>query len=155
MRTPTDVLRYYLVLLGLVTSPDDSLAWPCYVSSMPDTPDDCVCLYDTAGVLQGRDMPTGTVAESYGVQIKLRAVDYPTGYNKLLTTCQGLDNVVTAGFNQNLLVAQPWIDSGIVYGFINASRKSGVMAMGGEVTGSRLRGLWSANYTFLYSAEPH
>ena len=47
-----------------------------FIASMPDSPHDCICIYDTGGGEQGQYN-----FERPNVQIRIRNLDYITGYN--------------------------------------------------------------------------
>ena len=49
---------------------------------MPTTPDDAVAVTSTAGIAQGRDMPTGYFTEEYGAVIRIRSDGPVDGYVK-------------------------------------------------------------------------
>jgi hypothetical protein len=77
-----DLTRWYLVLDGVGTDPDDGDDWPVHVGREADSPDDCLTCYDTTGTDDGRSMPTGEAMQHRGVQVRVRATDYRTGYSK-------------------------------------------------------------------------
>jgi hypothetical protein len=83
--SPADIVRQVLIDVGLGTDPDlvPLQAWPVYVGSEPTMPDDCITVYNTAGVVDGRSMPDGEILEHRGWQVRVRALDNPTGYQKM------------------------------------------------------------------------
>lgn len=80
--SPAMVLRKMLQDAGKVTAPTSNLAWPGYYSDEPPKPDNLVVVFDTAGRVQSREMVSGQIVESYGVQLLIRAVDHSTGWAK-------------------------------------------------------------------------
>ncbi len=56
--------------IGLVFGTD------LFIASMPEEPDDCVCLYDTGGIAQGQHG-----FERPSVQVRLRSAEYRIGYD--------------------------------------------------------------------------
>lgn len=80
--SPADVTRELLILYGQLADPEASLVWPGYAHREPDKPDDAVTCYDTQGTPDGRDMNTGRVWTHYGVQVRVRAKDAQTGWQK-------------------------------------------------------------------------
>lgn len=87
-KSPAEIIQAMLVAESgaLFSDPDDNLAWPLYVSSMPDgtgIPDDCGAIFDTRGRLLHRLLTSGKQIQSYGVQIKTRAINYGNGYTRL------------------------------------------------------------------------
>jgi hypothetical protein len=77
MSTPANIIRQLLLDLNLGQA-DTKQAWAVYVGFMPDTPDDAICVYDTAGKLDGRMMRTGQQIEHEGIQVRVRGLLYPT-----------------------------------------------------------------------------
>lgn len=90
--TPAEILREVLIDLGEVTAVDDQASWPCYHQQMPDSPDNCVCIYTTQGTTQGRTFD-GEVQEHYGLQIKVRSSG-TGGYAKLRRILNALDALI-------------------------------------------------------------
>lgn len=87
---PADVARWALVAKGAGSDPDDTDpdtgkpvgAWPIYASGEPPSPDNCLTLTDTAARSDGASMTDGEEYLHWGVQIRVRAGDYPTGFAK-------------------------------------------------------------------------
>ena len=79
------VLRSTLVHFSLATDPSSSPVgvWPCYVSNEPNTPDNCITIYDTAFTDDGRVNIDGELQYHEGLQIRVRSVDYLTGWQKM------------------------------------------------------------------------
>lgn len=92
--SPADVLRYLLVSLGYGTLPESDAAWPIYVYSEPDTPDNCITLYDTTGRTQGRTQIDGETQEHEGIQIRIRSMLRLTGFLKASEVILSLDTEV-------------------------------------------------------------
>lgn len=84
MHSPADVCRWALIRVGVGTDPTASPlgSWPIYASKEPDAPDNVITLYDTAGQDDGRSMVDGELQEHYGIQVRFRAQDEPTGRQK-------------------------------------------------------------------------
>lgn len=80
--SPGDVIAQMLVDLGIGTDSAVLLPWPVFVSSEPDLPDDCVTLYDTTGVIDGRSMIDGRVWTHYGIQVRVRSMNHQAGWAK-------------------------------------------------------------------------
>lgn len=51
---------------------EDEAVWPVFYGYLPDGPDECICVADTTGVLDGREMRAGTIVHP-GVQIRFRS----------------------------------------------------------------------------------
>ena len=83
--SPARVIRKYLldVLEGVrVEGTED---WPIFVSSLDDTeetPDQAICVYDTAGILDGKSMKSGETYTHYGISIRVRSIDFDLGWKK-------------------------------------------------------------------------
>ena len=133
--SPAQIVAQLLVDLGLGTLPSASLTWPVYDVSLPDENDEAMCVHDTQGNIDGRDMNSGTTLEHYGIMIRLRARDHLTGYAKANAVAVALDSQVA-----NDAVT---LDSS-VYNVIALSRKSGPLNNGPEPGSSRV--IFSANY---------
>lgn len=75
--------------------------WPVYISSEPNLPDNALFTKDTAPRVGGFNMPDAERHTLYGVQLKVRAKDYPTGklkFNQLAVALDGFTGeVVTIG----------------------------------------------------------
>jgi len=48
MSSPADIIRQLLLDMGLVAT---SGSWTAFVSFLPESPDNAICVYDTAGKL--------------------------------------------------------------------------------------------------------
>jgi hypothetical protein len=80
--TPSDVVRYLLVQLDVATLPTDGDDWPAYEGQEPDSPDDCITVYTTTGVDDGRSMIDGELWQHYGVQVRVRSSTSVAGWQK-------------------------------------------------------------------------
>lgn len=100
---PDDVIARLLIGAGCATEPSAESAWPVYVSSEPNLPDNCLFTKETAGRLLGFSMPDSEQTEFYGIQVKIRAKDYPTGYPRYNLVKLAIDQckatTVTVGVN--------------------------------------------------------
>lgn len=87
------------VSLGTIPSGGTSApaAWSMYLGSEGEAPDNCMTFYDTDGPDDGRGMISGEVVGPDGVQIRFRAVNYPTGWAKANAV---RDAIMLAGVNQ-------------------------------------------------------
>ena len=91
--SPADIVRYALIDASLGTLPSDSGSWPVYVNREPDSPDSCITVYDTTGVIAAMGMD-GTAHEHHGVQIRIRAARFETGFTKARALAIGLDSTI-------------------------------------------------------------
>lgn len=72
--SPTEITRQ----LMLVADPSEQV----FVGGEPPTPDDVITLFDTEGTSDGRIQINGQLQQHYGLQLRFRATDYPTGWRK-------------------------------------------------------------------------
>lgn len=131
---PSDVIQQLLIDLAQASLVGDAEAWPVYALQMPDTPEDCVCVYDTEGVLDGTVMNDGTECEHYGIQIRVRSEGAVDGYVKATQIKRALDR----GVNRNTVTLD--VDDYTVHA---VKRTSGVLPIGMD-PGSRRRN-WTIN----------
>ncbi len=137
-----DVIRRMLVQLGLVADPDVSPlgSWPGYTADEPSSPDNVVTVYGTTGRDFGRIMIDGERPEHEGFQVRVRAVDHPTGFRKARALAVALDT----------LVYRQQVSGGTlspnVYCVHSISRTSNVIPLGKETPKSR-RKLFTINAT--------
>lgn len=87
--SPAKILAQLLIDLGVASAPSYSPdghyngdPWPVFTSSEPDSPDACLTLKNTEGQDDGRAMIDGDPWYHYGFQLRIRAVDEPTGFAK-------------------------------------------------------------------------
>ena len=80
--SPAQIVRQLLIDLSLGTLPSASGSWPVYATHEPNTPDDCVTVYDTAGTDDGRSMISGELWGHDGFQVRVRGKDHDTGWLK-------------------------------------------------------------------------
>lgn len=57
-------------------------AWPVFSPGEPAVPDNCITVRTTEGRTDARSMITGEVYRQHGFQIRIRAKDEPTGWQK-------------------------------------------------------------------------
>lgn len=96
--SPAQIVQALLVQLGLATDPvlNPGAAWPAFVRSEPNVPDDCITVKDTAGVSDGRSMINGELWEHYGFQIRVRSTSDQVGWNQAEAIREGLAKVYMA-----------------------------------------------------------
>lgn len=133
MKSPAEIIYNLLEDLGHINSSD---TWPAYISFMPDTPHEAVCVYDTAGSPDGRLMTTGVRIEHLGVQVRLRGRDYVTTWQKADAIAKDLDNQL------NVSVA---MESDQTYVVNNVSRQGTIIAAGIDETENKRRHYFTVN----------
>jgi hypothetical protein len=82
MSSPADILAQAMIDASLGIEGETTSGWGVTVGRMQDGGNSAIATYDTVGRHQGREMRGGREVIKPGVQIKVRAVDYPTGYAK-------------------------------------------------------------------------
>ena len=93
---PANIVRQILIdaSVGIFPTGSSSDSWPIYVSMMPDqptVPDNTIAVFDTTGVVKDRSTKTGQYIEQFGIQILIRATDYPTAYSKFKVVLDAID----------------------------------------------------------------
>lgn len=126
INSPAEILKELLL--------SNSDEWDSFISSMPDSPDNCVAIYDTAGTLDGRVMKTGEVDGHYGIQIKVRSLNYEDGWQKLNEMVNNLD---LATVPLEIVVGET------TYIIQNGSRTSPIVPIGND---EKRRSLFTVNY---------
>jgi hypothetical protein len=81
--SPAEVIGQLLIDLGLGSDPVLFQAWPVFNTGEPSAPDDCITVYDIDGSFDARIMDDGVIEEHPGWQIRVRATDHKTGWQKL------------------------------------------------------------------------
>lgn len=86
MSSPARVLADWLVGGGYATRPAAAGAWPLAVGEEPGDPDNCLTLYDTAGIQSPRVMRKPSDGPQqvihHGVQLRIRSSGSQTGWDK-------------------------------------------------------------------------
>jgi len=125
--SPAYILANYLVDAGLTTFGG---TWPVYIGKEPDTPDDCVTIYDTDGRIQGRTHYDGEMQEHYGIQVRVRSAPHRIveGYRKCKSILQNFDTEVL----RTLVVI-----GSSTYKIQAITRQSDVIPLGDESPSSR------------------
>lgn len=91
--SPADIIQQLLIDQILGTKPESAGTWPIFSTYERDNPDNAVTVYDTAGVVHGRHHATGDTQLHYGIQVRVRAKDHSTGFDKAQDIFNELDNV--------------------------------------------------------------
>ena len=91
--SPSRILQQLLIDLGVATAPADGGSWPVYHGQEPDTPDNCVSVFVTAGIKQGRTHIDGEVYEIPGYMIRVRAQNEDEGWTEANAICAGDDGL--------------------------------------------------------------
>jgi hypothetical protein len=141
MSSPADIIRQLLLDLGLVAATGD---WTTYVSFLPESPDNAVCVYDTAGKLDGRVMSTGEQQTHPGIQIRVRGLSYPAVWAKSNAIATGLDSL------GRVLIA---MSSSEAHTLLNVSRTGDIIPVGMEEEGGRRRHHFTINAVVTLQKE--
>lgn len=144
MKSPADILRKLLINLEQA---EETGSWTVFVSFLPDTPeapDEALCIYDTAGKLDGRIMATGEQVEHPGIQIRVRGKSYPDTWEKVNDIVKALDAVrkVPVAFNETE-----------IYTVHNVSRSGAVIPLGMDESGNKRLFHFTANMVLTVSVQ--
>lgn len=80
--SPADITAQVLIDAGQCTDPTDEDTWPVYVSDEPNTPDNCVTVFDTTPTDDGNSMVDGEEMGHFGLQVRVRAETHAVGWDK-------------------------------------------------------------------------
>lgn len=58
--------------------------WPAFWDAEPDSPDDCMTITGTLGMVDGIDQVTGRIDEHHGFQLRVRSSRAQDGYAKVM-----------------------------------------------------------------------
>lgn len=138
MMPPANIIRQLLTNM-------DSGQWTIFVSFLPGEPDEAICIYDTAGRLDGRLMPTGEQVEHPGIQIRVRGRDYKDTWDKMDSIVKALDAV------RRIPVVFSAEEAYIVHG---VSRHGAVIPLGIDEADNHRHYHFTANMTLTLSIQP-
>lgn len=129
LNSPAEILRASLIAgaLGVLISTSPTGAWPIFVGHMPDTPDNVMCVYDTAGIKDGRLMRTGKTIKHFGWQVRVRATEYDDGFVKIAMVADYLDTVLR----------ETVVISSVTYVIQSVTQTSGPFSIGQESEAKR------------------
>jgi len=127
--SPADVVAQLVVDQGWgIEYADDNTDWPVFANGEPDLPDNCVTVYDTTGVDQGRMQVTGERAESDGFQVRVRGKTRKDAFAKVREIAVGFDTDVY-GATVNL--------DGVAYRVHSVKRNGDPLFLGAATPGSK------------------
>jgi len=135
MTLAAEPIHTFLLDLGIAKLTGD---WQAFISFLPDSPNNAIVVYDTAGKVDGRIMKTGERITHPGIQIGIRGANYSALVLKVLEIAEALDNA------KRTLIA---VDSETTYILHNASRTGDIIPVGVEEVGDRRRHLFTINAT--------
>jgi len=136
--SPAAILATYLMQQLIMTSPSASSTWPLYIASLPDganVQDNAGAIYNTTPVKDSRQMSDGFVLKHYGIQIKIRAKDDETGWDK----CNDILSLFDAVHNVDVTKGD------VLHRLQNISQTSGIVSLGTEI-GTKRRLLFTMNF---------
>ena len=91
--SPASIVAYYIInSLAKMSGPSSGSAFPLWKSHMQNKPSNAGAIYDTSGIIEQRQM-NGLVPTHQGIQIRIRTIDYETGYAKIEDIASALDEV--------------------------------------------------------------
>lgn len=112
-----------------------STNWPVFSTNEPDTPDNCITVYDTTGIDEGQVAFNGELQQHYGIQFRIRAREHLVGFAK----ASSIRQVVT----ESVLNRTVTLDD-VHYNIHAITRVSTVIALGNETPNSK-RKLFTVN----------
>jgi len=110
-------------------------AWSIYIGAQPPTPSNCITIYDTQGILDGRLIDDGEVITHFGIQIRVRSKEYEDGWEKITDIC----SILNAGKNETIT------KDSVDYLLNGANQTTPVTPLGVEIESKR-RFLFTVNY---------
>jgi hypothetical protein len=120
---PADLIHE--LLLDLLLAHTSVTDWEVFTGYMPDQPNKAICVYDTAGRLDGRIMRTGEQIVHPGIMILLRSDTYPEGYNQIKEIANQLDLVCLPVLGRTVI-----LNSTAIYTLQNISRTGDIHPLG-------------------------
>lgn len=88
LHSQAEIIAKVLISLGLGNVTTSSI-WPIFSTNEPNVPDNCITVYDTAGLSDGRIMH-GEATYHAGFMVRVRSKDHPTGWVKVEQIRQAL-----------------------------------------------------------------
>ena len=82
LHPPAEILVQLLVDAGQVAA-YDATPWPMFWDQEPDSPDNCVTAFGTAGIVDGVSQIDGEIWEHHGFQLRVRSSKPADGYAKI------------------------------------------------------------------------
>jgi len=141
LHSPSEILAALMTSMGLTvapTSPPSQTSWQVYVDNEPTVPDNCVTVKDTTQQQDCRTQPDGESMVHEGIQIRVRAVDHPTGNAKARAIKKALEEQV---LNNSLTLNN---SAGTATYLVPCLVKTQLLGIGKDVPGSK-RSLFTVN----------
>lgn len=138
MASPAELVRMCLVHRGWVTMPDPTMPIPangstyCFVSSLPNEPDQLLYLRDSTGLIFGKRQNDGKVLEHPGIVIIMRSLDF--GRDWAMDLLEAIESITHTDIT---------MPDGMIYHVQSVYRTSTLADMGEEV--GKRRHSWTAN----------
>lgn len=136
----SQVLVPYLISKGVASTPGTNNPWPAYTNFLPEMPNEALCVFDTTGEIQGREMRGGAWLEKPGIQVMIRAMTNANGTNRGLK----ISNALKELYMFNVTLATPTKQ----YQIHSFQRTSPIYPLGQEEGGARL--LYTLNGLITY-----
>lgn len=135
-----EIVQILLTNDGLGVLPSVGGLWPTYRANEPDTPDNCVTVFETEGERQGRYMIGGAYVRRFGFNIRVRSHSYDTGYTKAKNITKHFEEDIEYPRILQITSSTEYYEIGSV------STTSGPIPLGKSIEDSK-RYLFSANFT--------
>lgn len=104
LNSPAEIIQSLMIALELGTDPTLEDDWPIYCSAEPDSPDNCITVYDTTGTNDGRSMIDGELQSHNGFEVRVRSSSHSVGWLRadlIQTTLAMGVNQVTVAVDEN------------------------------------------------------
>jgi hypothetical protein len=117
----------------------DRAPWPAFYAQEPDSPDNCITVFDTTGQPDGRSMPDGEPVQHFGISVMVRGSDLSSTWVKA--------NFIRNNLAKSVYYQQVTVD-GATYLVECLSKLSQPIFQGKETNPKRLKYLLNALMTF-------
>jgi hypothetical protein len=113
--------------------------WPIYATVEPGDPDNVITVYDTTGQDDCRTMD-GKIQQHYGIQVRVRAVDHPTGWQQIDLIRHGLSEDV---YQENVTI------DGSQYSVWCYSGFGQILPLGRDIANNTDRRIFTLNFLMV------
>lgn len=136
--SPADIVRQLLFDNGLGSA---ASAWPIFVGFFPEKPNSAMCIYDTAGLPDGRMMRTGEKIEHPAIMVEVRSVSYKEGWRKAKAIADCFDSQERTAVS---------VESGDSYLIANISRPGTILHLGVDPADKERRHSFTVNVLLTF-----
>lgn len=139
--TPAQIIRSCLIDWNLVSYPGTaSYKPPGFFSSMPDAPDQAICVFDTKGRDFGRGTRENLSNVHPSIQICVRWVDEAEGHDRV--------NKIAVALDTHFPIITVLPEDGSSWYIMNIRRTSPILMLGEEI--GKRRNFWTINALVVF-----